>query len=232
MLQHEALRVRLLDTLNHELRTPLTKILGHAEIVEDLAHEHPLPPPVLTSIEAIIRATRDLGRLAGRLTHLADLDALSRPVPVAIDTRPVVASVVADNQERARTRGVDLRLEAPSALTATVDPGSLQRGVAELVTNGVEHSPPGAPVVVALQTCGTHLEVVVADRGAGIPERDRKRLMQPFERGEPADPSASSTGLGLAVAAAIAVAHGGGLVLEDNEPCGLVARLALRREPA
>lgn len=232
LLQHEALRVRLVDTLNHELRTPLTKILGHAEILEDAAREQPLPRTVLTSIDAIIRATRDLARLAGRLSHLADLDALSRPAPVAIDARDVVTTVVHEGQERARTRGVALHLHAPDALTATVDPGSLHRSVAELVTNGVDHSPPGAAVVVSLQTCREHLEVVVADRGPGIPAHERKRLVEPFERGEHADPAASSTGLGLAVAAAIAVAHGGGLVLEDNDPCGLVARLALRREPA
>lgn len=232
LLQHEALRVRLVDTLNHELRTPLTKILGHAEMVEDAAQDQALPPTVLASVDAIIRASRDLARLAGRLTHLADLDALSRPAAVAVDAREVVAAAVDAGQGRARDRGVCLLLEAPTPLTATLDPRSLHRGVAELVDNGVEHSPPGSSVLVALGTRREHLEIVVTDRGPGIPAPERKRLVQPFERGEHADPSASSTGLGLAVAAAIALAHGGELVLEDNQPCGLVARLALRREPA
>lgn len=232
LAQHEALRTRLVDTLNHELRTPLTKILGHAEILEDAAQEQLLPAHVQASVDAIVRAGRDLAALSTRLTQLADLDALSRVSLVDVDVREVVASVVDEERGRADARGVELRLESPAPVPGSVDPGSVRRGVAELVRNSVDHSPVGRPVVVALQDCHEHIEVVVADHGPGIPARDRGRLVQPFERGEHEDPSASSTGLGLAVAAAIAAAHGGGLVLEDNHPCGLLARLVLRREPA
>jgi signal transduction histidine kinase len=71
---------------------------------------------------------------------------------------------------------------------------------------------------------------VVADRGPGIPETDRGRVLERFVRLESAR-SRPGFGLGLSLAAAVARLHNGSLVLEDNAP-GLMAVLELPAKEA
>ena len=68
-------------------------------------------------------------------------------------------------------------------------------------------------------------EIVVTDRGPGVPVSDRERVLGRFVRLE-ASRSEPGSGLGLSLVAAVARLHGGSLRLEDNEP-GLRVILAL-----
>jgi two-component system nitrogen regulation sensor histidine kinase NtrY len=59
------------------------------------------------------------------------------------------------------------------------------------------------------------VELVVADTGVGIPERDKIRIFEPYfstKRG--------GTGLGLAIVNSIVAEHQGFLRVEDNQPRG------------
>jgi signal transduction histidine kinase len=68
-------------------------------------------------------------------------------------------------------------------------------------------------------------EIVVTDRGPGVPQADRERVLDRFVRLE-ASRSEPGSGLGLSLVAAVARLHGGSLKLEDNAP-GLKVILAL-----
>lgn len=167
--------------------------------------------------------------MAEKLTHLSTLDAATRVEPTESDVAGLLREAVASRQEFAHAHGVELEVAATPPLSATVDETLVRRAVRELLVNAIRHAPPRSSVRVDLTQQDGHFEISVADRGPGIPEHDRARVMQPFERGDLRDVSDSSMGLGLAVVSAIAAAHGGTISLADNEPHGLVARLCLRR---
>ncbi len=229
MRKQAELRDRLVTTVSHELRTPLTKILGHAELLSETAGDGALAAPTVRSIEAIVRAAHQLGSLAEKLTHLANLEAVSSVDSSEIDVVPVLRTTVDDQRQRATSRGVALDLALPDDLTACVDEALLVRATQELLTNSLTYAPPGSCVAVGLQLLDGHFEICVRDQGPGIPIEERDRLTEPFERGEAPEGSVSSVGLGLAVVSAIAAAHGGTLTLDDNEPHGLVARMCFSR---
>ena len=77
----------------------------------------------------------------------------------------------------------------------------------------------GAPaeIVVKAGNDGERIALSVADRGPGIAEADRGRVVERFVRLEQSR-SAPGSGLGLSLAAAVARLHGGELKLEDNHP--------------
>ena len=77
---------------------------------------------------------------------------------------------------------------------------------------------------------GDRIQLAVRDRGPGIPEADRARVVERFVRLEQSR-SKPGSGLGLSLAAAVARLHGGELKLEDNAP-GLKAILDLPRVAA
>jgi signal transduction histidine kinase len=100
----------------------------------------------------------------------------------------------------------------------------LSQAVGNLLENAIKYSPVGAVLSVSVETTedGTP-EIVVQDRGPGIPVNAREQAVRPFVRLEGAS-SEFGSGLGLAIAAAVARLHRGKLVLESADP-GLRVRL-------
>ena len=74
-----------------------------------------------------------------------------------------------------------------------------------------------AEIVVRAGADGDRIVLTVADRGPGIPEGDRARVVERFVRLEQSR-SQPGSGLGLSLASAVARLHGGELKLEDNHP--------------
>ena len=79
---------------------------------------------------------------------------------------------------------------------------------------------PAVPVRLARTEGG--VELVIEDRGPGLPEEVRQRLFQPFASGRPA-----GVGLGLALSHRIVSLHGGRIRIEDREGGGTRVRVVL-----
>jgi signal transduction histidine kinase len=110
----------------------------------------------------------------------------------------------------------------------------VSQALANLVDNAIKYAAPdgkvnGMPseIVVKAGNDGERIMLSVADRGPGIPEADRGRVVDRFVRLEQSR-SMPGSGLGLSLASAVARLHGGELKLEDNHP-GLRSVIALPR---
>lgn len=64
----DALRDRLIDTVNHELRTPAAGLVGHIELLDDLSGH--LPAHARWSVEALVR---NLARMQSALDQISDM---------------------------------------------------------------------------------------------------------------------------------------------------------------
>ena len=71
---------------------------------------------------------------------------------------------------------------------------------------------------------------MVADTGPGIPEAERRKVIERFYRGD-ASRGTPGVGLGLSLVDAVARLHGSALMLEDNHP-GLRAVMVLQQDSA
>jgi signal transduction histidine kinase len=94
--------------------------------------------------------------------------------------------------------------------------------MANLLDNALKYGAPtlpgdARPVTVTARREGADVVIVIADRGPGIPEAERGRVLERFVRLESAR-SRPGFGLGLSLAAAVARLHGGALRLDDNGP--------------
>jgi two-component system sensor histidine kinase KdpD len=119
-----------------------------------------------------------------------------------------------------------VKLDVPPDLAPIrTDPGLLERVLANLVANAVHHSPPGEPVLVSAAQVSDCLEVLIADRGPGIPAALRQKVVQPFERlGD--QHQDGGVGLGLAVASGFVELLGGQMDLDDTPGGGLTVTLS------
>ncbi len=122
-------------------------------------------------------------------------------------------------------------LDVPESLPmVAVDPGLLERAVANVVENAVKYSPAGTPVLVAASSLGDRVEVRVVDRGPGVPDDAKDRIFAPFQRYGDA-PRGAGVGLGLAVARGFTESMDGTLAAEDTPGGGLTMVLTLRAVP-
>jgi signal transduction histidine kinase len=101
------------------------------------------------------------------------------------------------------------------AATARANAERLQRVLFNLIQNAIRHTPPDGSVTVRAEPVDGAVEIEVADTGPGIPAADRRRVFEPFFRGDPARTDAGA-GLGLAISRAIVEAHGGRIWLVDS----------------
>ena len=198
---------------SHELRTPLAAVRGYAELYRQGAVREPADvASAMTRIEG--EATR-MGGLVEDLLMLARLDD-QRPMHIApVDLTVLAADAAQDARAIDPTRQITVSgLSGP--LGPTVAPGDdakLRQLLANLVSNALNHTPPGSPLEIAVGTrkSDNHAVLEVRDHGPGVdPDKARKV----FERFYRADPSrvrgtGGGNGLGLAIAAAIINAHHG-----------------------
>ncbi len=87
----------------------------------------------------------------------------------------------------------------------------------------------GAEATIRLRVTADLLTIDVEDDGPGISDAQKKKVLEPFVRGDDARnmDEAAGFGLGLSIANAIVIAHGGVLSLHDRQPHGLVVRMQL-----
>jgi two-component system sensor histidine kinase KdpD len=102
--------------------------------------------------------------------------------------------------------------------------------VANVVENAIAWSPLDRPIRVEAGEVGDRIDLRVIDQGPGIPQSERDRVFQPFQRlGDSGRVSTNGVGLGLAVARGFVEAMGGELLLEDTPGGGTTMILSLRR---
>ncbi|WP_103534027.1 sensor histidine kinase KdpD [Streptomyces sp. SM11] len=219
------IRTALLAAVSHDLRTPLASIkaavssLRSADVAWSEADEAEL-------LEGIEDGADRLDHLVGNLLDMSRLQTGTvTPLIREIDLDEVVPMALGGVPEGS----VDLDIPETLPMVA-VDPGLLERVVANVVENAVKYNPGREPVAVAASALGGRVELRVVDRGRGVPHEAKERIFEPFQRYGDA-PRGAGVGLGLAVSRGFAEAMGGTLDAEDTPGGGLTMVLTLTAAP-
>ncbi len=216
------IRTALLAAVSHDLRTPLAGIKAAVSSLrsDDVAWSEEDQAELLKGIE---EGADRLDHLVGNLLDMSRLQTGTvTPIIREIDVDEVVPMALVGVPEDS------VELDVPETLPmVAVDPGLLERSVANLVENAVKYSLPGQRVLVSASALVDRVEVRIVDRGPGVPDDAKDRIFEPFQRYGDA-PRGAGVGLGLAVARGFAEAMGGTLNAEDTPGGGLTMVLSLR----
>jgi signal transduction histidine kinase len=175
----------------HELRTPLTAIVNAASLLSE--HLARMPAEARRPAELLVDGVARLRDLVEDLMEISRLDAGTQPVrPEPVDLASLVSAAL-------RARGWNERVHLDTEQVVTMsDPRRLERIVANLIGNALEHG--GRDVSVRVGQDGIGAFVEVTDHGRGIAPADVPHL---FDRFYKADPSRTGPGSGLGLAIAL-----------------------------
>jgi two-component system sensor histidine kinase QseC len=207
----------------HEIRTPLAVIGTQAHVLAHAADAAERRRAATLLNEAIARASR----MAHQLLMLATLDDGGRPgtsthVDVAQSTRVLLAQVAPQAMER----GIELALDAPDQLWATLDAPAFGSILGNLVDNAIRYGRERGNIVVTLGVQGGSLRLQVRDDGPGIAQAEHALVFERFYR--VAGNERPGSGLGLAIVRQAALSMGGQVELTpglDGAGVGFVVSL-------
>jgi signal transduction histidine kinase/ActR/RegA family two-component response regulator len=203
------LKDEFLSVVSHELRTPLSAILAHSQLLQlgqipsdEVADSYRAIERNSKAQVQIIEDLLDMSRIiSGKIRLDVRSVLLSEIVEAAIDTiRPA-----AD----AKTIRVQQVLD-PRAGPVLGDFDRLQQVFRNILSNAVKFTPKGGRIQVALERVNSHVEVSVADTGAGISADFLPYVFDRFRQAEHATTRHhGGLGLGLAIVKQIVELHGG-----------------------
>ena len=198
---------------SHELRTPLAAVRGYAELYRQGAVRE--PADVASAMSRIEGEAGRMGGLVEDLLVLARLDD-QRPLQIAdVDLIVLAADAAQDARAIDTGRAITVTgLEGPlSPTTVPGDDAKLRQLLANLLSNALNHTPPGSPVEVAvgIRRSDGLAVVEVRDHGPGVDPDKAKKVFERFFRADPSRVrgTGGGNGLGLAIAAAIVAGHDG-----------------------
>lgn len=213
----EADRELLLAGVSHDLRTPITRLRLEVELANLTDDSRAAMVSDLEQMENIVNQFLAYARHSQEKQEVVNL---GEAVQAAMDN----ARLLSDSS-------VTVEHNVGQNVYVLAHPLELSRAVQNLFTNAMRYgrSDDGLlklHVSVGNSKNGKDALLVVADEGRGLPADQRERVMRPFERGEAARSGVTGTGLGLAIVDRIVRRSGGTVMLDSNDPHGLLVRVA------
>ncbi|MDO4750196.1 MAG: ATP-binding protein [Eubacteriales bacterium] len=129
-------------------------------------------------------------------------------------------------QPYAKKKDLTLEFRCDAVNTAAVlDQSRIEQLLLNLVSNSMQHTPPGGKITLSLTRQGNYLALYVADNGEGIPP---EKLADVFSFHSQSLPDTKpGAGMGLYIARGIAQSHGGRLLINSRVGKGTTVQVLL-----
>jgi two-component system phosphate regulon sensor histidine kinase PhoR len=224
------LKSEFVANVSHELKTPLSLIRMFGELLQSGRVQDEQKRKQYSDL--IVTESDRLSDLIENVLDFSKLEQSGRGYQFQQgDLGEVVDRAVQVCRARAERAQVELELRVTPDLPLTrLDERALEIATINLIDNALKYADTGRWVGVEVRGGKSQLEVVVRDRGPGIPPEDRQNIFERFARRSEAK-RVRGSGIGLALVKSVAKAHGGRVWVEDNVPSGsaFVLRIPVRR---
>jgi signal transduction histidine kinase len=225
LAEQEMARNEFLTNIAHELRTPLMIASGYLHTLKKgvLSGEQ-----LQSTIETVSRNVDQIVNLTNDLLFLQEQELVLRDFQ-PVELVPLVEKVVEKYQEKAKARGVKLKIRGMSRLSAVQgDEPSLERAITGLIDNAIKFSHPNGTVDIRFADLGSHVSISIVDYGIGIDSTIRPRIFDRFfHLGKSGDEIYDGIGIGLSITRQVIQQHRGMLDVDSAPGKGSTFTISL-----
>lgn len=202
---------RFIADASHELRSPMTALSLQ---IEQLTQE-PMPAATKAQLGKVQQGVRRSRNLLEQLLSLSRLQNAKEKPQSALSCEQIFRHVLEDVYPLALEKDQDIGVVSTQDVQIMANETDLYLLVKTLVDNAIRYCPQGSQIDLSATQQHGEICLLVEDNGAGIPEEERQRVLDPFYRilgsGE------QGSGLGLAIAQEIVKQYQGHLLLKDAQ---------------
>jgi len=196
----------------HDLRTPLVVVKGYAQLLAQ-AGAADLDDDGRAMVDGLLEGTERMGAVIDALLTLARLEVTSPESP----TDAAAAVQVVRQELRADIEQTGATIEVGALASAWAQPTHLVQVLTNLVGNALKFAGSDrAPTIrIEARRIRAATQFFVDDDGPGVPEAERERVFELFDRGSTAGDQPGS-GIGLATVRKIVESYGGTIRCEPS----------------
>ena len=210
----QGLRDELMELIVHDLKNPLAALSSNLEFVESRNRGD------REAGEAIRDCRDSTSRLLRMVTVLLDVNHLEEghlaPNVERHAARAMLEGSRRGRSHEARLRGIHVDVHAEPGFELRLDADLVGRVIDNLLDNALRYTPSGGLIHLSAGPGPLGARVTVYNSGPPIPERDRERIFQKYERLPGArGQRKSNRGIGLYFCRLAVQAHGGTITVDD-----------------
>lgn len=216
--------------LAHDLKTPLTSIVAYLSMLDsrpDMPEEERIKY-IKISLEKSLR----LGELISEFFEITRFNLQDIVLePVRFDLSMMLEQLEDEAYGVLQEKGLVCAVEAQEDLNVEGDTDKLARVFDNLLRNAIAYCPAYSKIEIQAREKGNGIEIIFANEGEKIPEKELKTIFEKFYR---VDNSRSSVtggaGLGLAISKEIVELHGGKInARSDDEKTEFIVWLPMKQ---
>ncbi len=222
-------RSGLLRLTFHQLGEPLTIMKWS---LETLREETASPELKKLVEEHVVCMDEGLGRLNSiidtlQLAEKVDLNTLEYlPIPASLNA--LIDNAVDEWHSSLQSRKQTINIDMGEDVMIPMDKTLLPLVMRQILVNAIEYSPDGTEINIRVRPGRTTVEIVVIDKGCGIPAKDIEHLFEKYRRAGNAHlQKPDGNGLGLYIAKGIIQKAGGSIWVESKENQGTQVHFTL-----
>lgn len=204
---------RMASTIAHEINNPLESVMNLVFLARRGSPTKSQARGYLQTAEAELERISHITRQT--LGYCRD-----NGKPLEVDLHELVQDVLSLYHSKLHNRAIGVECQFEPCRTLVIRKGELMQVLSNLLANSIDAMPQGGSLKFAVKEttvdgrCGA--QVVIQDRGTGIPEEDLKNVFDPFfsTKGD------SGTGIGLWVAKQLIEGQGGVIEISSTTVSG------------
>jgi two-component system sensor histidine kinase VicK len=218
----ENMQMDFVANVSHELKTPLTTIKSYTETlltgqVDDPETERQFLDIIDTEADRMNRLVKDLLQLS-RLDYKQE-----KWNKKECNLINLLKSVVTKVELTAKNKSQHLNciFDDSQKILTVIDKDRIEQVLMNVLSNAIKYTQEGGRIDIDALQAGKDAQIVIADNGIGIPEKELSRVFERFFRVDKARSRAmGGTGLGLAISKQIIEEHNGSIEIESKEGKG------------
>ncbi|WP_097028174.1 HAMP domain-containing sensor histidine kinase [Clostridium peptidivorans] len=208
------------DNMTHEMKTPLTIISGYSQIL--LKQDFNDKEFARKSVKKINDESERMHNMIIELLEISKVESnITSDIKKDINISQIIDAACNDMKIRADKYEIHIEKAIDKEVTVLGNPNELRRVIINIIDNAIKYGNIKSTINVKLFKENSTCNIIVKDKGQGIPSDKLEMIFEPFYRvDKQTSRETGSSGLGLSIVKKIIDKHNGHIKIISEEGIG------------